>query len=823
MKQPLPIDDVLPQLVQVVRTSPSVVLQAPPGAGKTTRVPPALLDAQLVQPNRWLILEPRRIAARSAAQRMSVERGTAPGEMIGWHVRFERQATSRTALLCVTPGMLLRYLHDDPFLEQFGGIIFDEFHERGLENDLAFGLLRLVQQNIRTDLRIVIMSATLDTAALAQRLQCPIVQSEGRAFPVTVRYQSPNDERAIVANVADAVRQLYAERRGDVLAFLPGVGEIRGVADELHGLAATVLPLHGELPVDEQDRALRAHPTRKIVLATNVAETSVTVEGITTVVDCGFARQLSYDATVGLDRLQLVKIAQSSAEQRAGRAGRLEAGLCVRLWSEVSHRSRLAHTPPEIVRVDSCGPALQLLALGENPFTFDWLDAPPTHVVQQAMSVLEHLGAVRHGELTPLGASLARLPVQPRLARLLVEGANLGQPQRAARAAALLSERSPFARNDAPHATSSDLLEQLEALEGTVRLNVVNRGALRFIEHTAKQLERSLDDLPSTTPMDDADEAIQRALLAAFPDRVCRRRDALSRRGVMVGGRGVRLGPTSGVTEAELFLALDVDAGSDETVVRMASAVAFDWLVERGATTAEVVEYDEATDRLRAVRQTCFHDLVLREKPLHLAANDARMVEALTRAAIVNLDRIRPVPESPAGQLLIRLQWLHAMRPELNLPAFDEADWAELCSWLVPGCRSLADVRNANWEEALRNKLTHLQRTALDREAPERLEVPTGNRIALTYSLDRPPVLAVRIQELFGLATTPTLAGGRVKVILHLLAPNYRPQQVTDDLASFWANTYPVVRKELRGRYPKHAWPEDPLTAEATSRPKPRS
>ncbi len=822
----LPIDSVLPTVLAKLRDSPAVVLQAPPGAGKTTRVPPAILDAGLSGPRGIIVLEPRRIAARAAARRISFERGTQPGDLIGWHVRFERQASRNTRILAVTPGILLRMMQDDPFLESTGVVIFDEFHERGLETDLALGLARLVQTNVRPDLKLVVMSATLDAEYIAAYLGgCPIVTSEGRTFPVEIRHEPKREDDRWPFATAKAVASILDRTSGDVLAFLPGVGEIRAAADDLRDMIgddALILPLHGELPAEEQDRALQPQNRRRIVLATNVAETSVTVEGVTAVVDSGLARQMIYDPSVGLDRLELVPISRASADQRAGRAGRTQPGICIRLWSEVSHRSRPANTEPEIRRVDLAGAVLQLLSQGERVESFPWLDPPNEHVARQSLELLERLGAISNGTLSDLGRSLARLPVHPRLARLLLDGARYGEPRLAALAAAVLSERDPFARGPARQTTHSDLLDRIEALEGgDSPLGPANRATAKFILRTRDQLERLLQGEPGASATGgklSPEEALGRALLAAFPDRLCKRREPGSPRGIMVGGRGVKLAPSSGVTRAELFFALDVDAGQAETLVRLASGVERAWLPTERLIESIDVEFDESTGKVVAWKRTRCDDLVIEEKSANLP-NEQRVAQVLLEAALRNLEGVLPAADSDARRFLTRVGCLRVWMPELGLPSFESEVLREILEWLVPGCRSFDDLRRRDWEQAIRGKLTHAQRQAIEREAPERIEVPSGSQIEVKYEEVRPPVLAVRVQELFGLSDTPRVAAGRVKVLLHLLAPNYRPQQITDDLASFWANTYPTVRKELRARYPKHSWPEDPLTAEARSRP----
>jgi ATP-dependent helicase HrpB len=838
----LPIDDVLPELVEALRQHPSAVLRAPTGAGKTTRVPPALLDAGLAGTARIIVLEPRRLAARAAARRMSAERGTRLGDDIGYHVRFDRQAGARTRILVVTPGILLRLLQDDPFLEGTRAVIFDEFHERGLDSDLALGLIRLLQQTVRPDLGIIVMSATLAVGTVASYLDnCPVIASEGRLYPVEIRYESRPGRRPEPETVAEAVGRLLYRTDGDVLVFLPGLAEIRQTARALTDLAAerdlAVLPLHGELPPEQQDAALLPQPRRKVVLATNVAETSVTVEGVTGVVDSGLARMLLFDPAVGLDRLKLTPISRASADQRAGRAGRLRPGVCVRLWSEASHRARPEQTEPEIRRVDLAGAVLQLLAAGEKDvLRFPWLEPPREATVAQALALLRRLGAVVGDDVTDLGRAMVRLPVHPRLARLLVEGQRHGQPERVALAAALLAERDPFTRPLEPQRaprrdrTRADVLDRIEALEAFERVGqtetphgTLQRGAARFVLQARDQLLRSFDTAPrGPTTAVPADEVVLRSLLTAFPDRVARRRESGGRRGVMVGGRGVVLAPTSGVLESELFVCVDVDASGTDALVRQASAAQRDWLPPELVSAATEVTFNEHAERVTARRRVRYEDLLLEES--HAAIPDERDVaRVLCAAASERLERVLPPGDSAAGLFLRRVHCLHEWLPELRLPALNAADLREVLPWLCPGLRSFEDLRRADWLAALRGRLTHDQLQAVEREAPERLTVPSGSAITLTYQPGRPPVLAVRIQEVFGLRDTPRVAAGRVRVLLHLLAPNFRPQQVTDDLASFWANTYPVVRKELRARYPKHAWPEDPLSAPAQRGPKRKS
>lgn len=833
MPNAYPIDPLLPALAAALRQGSAAVLEAPTGAGKTTQVPPALLDAGFGAKGRLLLLEPRRLAARAAARRIAAERGVRLGQEVGYHVRFDRQATRETKLLVVTPGILLRELQDDPYLESTSVVLFDEFHERGLEADLALGLLRLVQETVRPELKLVVMSATLDGAKAAAYLGgCPVLRSEGRQFPVAVRHR-PRPETVPLAHAVEAAaREALRETRGDLLVFLPGVGEIRQCERRLEALAAAeglaLLPLYGDLPADRQDAVLRPSPQRKLVLATNVAETSVTIPGVTGVIDSGLARELRFDPAVGLDRLELVPISKASAEQRAGRAGRTQPGVCIRLWREADDASRPEHTAPEALRADLAGAVLQLVALGEaEPKRFPWLEAPPAEAVAHAQSLLELLGAVQAGRLTELGRRLAQLPVPPRLARLLLAGQDAGLAAPAALAAALLAERSPFLREGRPHRkptpTTSDLLEQVEALESfeaTGRLEhgcgALHRGGAENVLRVRDQLLRLASEPRRRAPhaSEGSEEAFLRLLLAAYPDRVCRRREKGGRRALMLGGKGVRLAESSGVAEAELFLAIDVEAAEPEAFVRSASSIQRDWLPRAFLHAAIEVEFDEKTEKIVAWKRLRYQDLLLEENPAALPDGEATAAR-LAEAAAARLERVLPREGSAADALLNRVRWLAGALPELKLPTFPAERLRELVREAAQGCRSFAEIREDGWLAVLQGQLTPQQRQALAREAPERFALPSGRSAAVAYEPGRPPLVASRIQDFFGLKETPRFAQGRVKALLHLLAPNGRPQQVTDDLASFWKNTYATVRKELRGRYPKHRWPEDPLAADS--------
>lgn len=814
----LPIDDILPDLAHTLSTSSSVVIEAPPGAGKTTRVPPALDTGA----GHVLVVEPRRIAARSAAERMAFERGEAVGESVGYQVRFDRKISPRTRISVVTEGILLRKLQADPFLEPLSAVVFDEFHERNLQSDVALAMLRQVQQ-MRDDLKVVVMSATLDVQSIAHYLgDCPVLSSRGRRFPVEIAWQPRPRDQPLEQAVARGVERVLRDTDGDVLVFLPGKGEIQRATDALRTTARAqqleLCPLHGGLKLNEQARAIRSGERRKVVLATNVAETSLTVEGVTAVVDAGLVRTMRLDLGCGLPRLELERISSASAEQRAGRAGRLRPGVALRLWSEAEHAALADYDTPEIQRVDLAGTALQLLAWGErNLHTFPWFEPPEPERLNAALSLLHALGATNpEGLITPLGKHLATLPVHPRLARLLIEGSRLGHGRRAALLAAMLSERDPFHGQHVPVSAGheSDIEDRLVLLE--------RQRASSFLIRAAKQFERVMRGLPiERTERAAPDEAMARALLTAFPDRVAKRRAPRDTRALMVGGRGVRLGRDSRVHQAELMVCVDLDAGSRgeraEAWVRKASAVNPEWLPEEACSRRVDLLFDPSTERVTALERWRFLDLILDEQrasvddPLAAAERLAEAASTQLEHAL-NLDRFEP--------WLTRVRWLAKAIPELEIPSFDDAELIALLPILCAGKRSFAELRRAPLQSILAGSLSHAQRQALARHAPERIQVPSGSHIRLRYSEDEAPVLAVRIQELFGLTQTPRVAQGRVPVTLHLLAPNQRPQQVTNDLAGFWERTYPEVRKELRARYAKHAWPEDPLTARAERRPR---
>ncbi len=752
----LPIDAVLPQVVDTLRRHPALVITAPTGTGKTTRVPPALLDSGLAGTGQIVMLEPRRLAARAAARRMAAERGGRVGDEVGYQVRFDRQCGPRTRILVVTEGLLVRMLHDDPYLENVSIVLFDEFHERSLDTDLALAMVRLMQRTIRPELRLVVMSATLAANAVAHYLDdCPIVSCQGRLHPVEIVYDPRPVQQTMPVAAAEGVDRLLRQTTGDLLVFLPGRREIRQTAGQLSELAAEqdllVLPLHGELAAEEQDVALTKQNRRKVVLATNVAETSITVDGVTGVVDTGVARILTFDPRTGLDRLELTPISRASADQRAGRAGRTQPGVCLRLWSEAGHRQRAEQSEPEICRIDLAGSILQLLSWGERDLEkFPWFEAPPVEHVEQALTLLGRLGAVAAKEITAKGRELASLPMHPRLGCLLIEGARWGYPEKVALAAAVLSERDPFAGTGATasakkHATQSDVLDRVEAIEEFERRpassqGLLNRDAVRFILQVRKQLIRSMDNaplspvlsgqgagmrgepsrrpkpphpspsLPSTGEMGfdghiSGEEAVLRSLLAAFPDRLVRRREPGSRKGIMVGGRGVKLGPSSNVMAPELFLCIDVDDRQAETLVWQASAVERAWLAPERLRTLTVVQFDPRRPGSSPASRSCTRICCCKRCPRPIQIRN-KSPKFCWKPPLLIGTKVVPGPDSPAGQYLTRLRCLRAWMPELNLPAVDEAALRTLLPELCSGCKSFADLHKAPWQEYLESRLS---------------------------------------------------------------------------------------------------------------------
>lgn len=844
MPAELPIVQVLPDVLRGLAAGGTVVLKAPPGAGKTTGVPIAVDEAGMVS-GRLLIAQPRRLAARAAAARIASLVDTRVGDAVGYQVRFDRRWQDSTRIVAVTTGVLLRRLQSDNFLEGFDAVLLDEFHERSLEADLALGMLLRLQQTVRPDLKLVVMSATLDPQPIADFLSdggraVEVVESEGRTFPVEVRYARQLQRTPVEQQVAQLMPNVLRATPGHVLVFLPGVGEIRKTQRELRSLPAVrgaeILLLYGDLSPEKQDRVLQPSKQRKIVLATNIAETSVTIPGVTAVVDSGLARVLRFDADVGLPRLQVEPISNASAEQRAGRAGRTEPGTAWRLWPQAAHRGRPEYDTPEVLRSDLAGAVLQLAGFGETDVAaFPWLDPPSDEAIESAQTLLQRLGALDDFGITALGKRMLTLPVHPRLARLLIAGEQLGVAARVAVTAALLSERDPFRAGQqtklktirgggkAPRIGTdgrSDVVDQLSRLERFAEGRddpAINQAAARQVFRVAEQLAGMLDGGtgPQAVAGEASDTAIMRALLAAYPDRLARRRSRGSDRALTAGGKGVKLSGESNVRDGELFLAIDVHQATGDAKVRKASMVEFEWLEPSEFDERDECFFHPTLKQIAARRRTYWNGLLLNETPIERADEDQSQ-QLLYEHAIRNWERVFPAEDLRLQSLLARLRCLRRWNPDLDLPPCDTAQLHEVCLQLCRGRKSFQELQAAPWADHVAGQLTYEQQQTLDAQAPQRIQVPSGNQVEIEYCEGKPPVLAVRLQELFGWQQTPRIAGGRVPLLLHLLGPNRRPQQVTEDLASFWENTYPQVRKDLRRRYPKHHWPEDPRIATAT-------
>jgi len=768
---PLPVDEYLTPIATAVDQHRRVVVVAPPGAGKTTRIPPSLTGAGPV-----ILLQPRRVAARSIARRIAQEQEWTLGEEVGWQVRFERHYGRNTRLLVVTEGILTARLQSDPLVSDFRTVILDEFHERSIHADLALALLKEAGQ-AREDLRLVIMSATLEAQRVSDYLGgCPVIQIEAQTHPVEIRYSTG-------LAISQAVREVISQPGGHVLCFLPGAGEISQVARDLAGLGegVQIMPLHGSLPSSEQDRALAAGAVRKVILATNIAETSLTVEGVTDVVDGGYHKVLRYDPRTGIDRLELERIPADSAAQRAGRAGRLGPGRVLRLWDP---RDRLrTHRDPDIVRIDLAAPFLDVIAWGGDPLSLDWFEAPPREHALSALDLLERLGTLERGRLTALGQLARRLPLHPRLACLLIAA---DASPRAAAVCALLSDRVRALPAD--HSTVSDLLSQADRIPE----------ASPFVQQAAREIGALGRRLLKSRTTDQSDERLLRAVFAAYPDRVAKRREPGSDRLLLAGGHGGRLARSSGVREGEYLVAVDVthtrQGEVSEASVRLASLIRKEWLQPTDLAVEHL--FDPATQAVRAFEQALYGQILLSERPV-------------------------PPDRAQASEILVQVLEQSALDPEAR-QFMKRAELAGIQVDLDAARRQACAGRVTLPRLDLRSFVSNQQLRTIGRLCPEQVTVPSGRRVALDYRDDGTAYLSVKLQELFGLAESPRVGLRREPVLIELLAPNGRPVQTTRDLRSFWEGVYQEVRKELRGRYPKHPWPEDPWTARATAGVKPK-
>jgi ATP-dependent helicase HrpB len=775
MLAPLPIDARIDEIVAVVRRERRAIIVAPPGAGKTTRVPPALAEL-----GRTILLQPRRVAARTLTRRIAQERGWTIGRQVGWQIRFERKFSRDTRLLVATEGILTARLQNDPLLSDFDVVVLDEFHERSIHADLALALVRHAAE-ARGDLAIVVMSATLDAGRVASFLGgAPIVEVDTRTWPVAIEHRPGR-------SAAEAVVDASAGTEGHILCFLPGQREIQQTIDAMApslGRSALVLPLHGSLDVDAQERALAPSDRRKIIVATNVAETSLTVEGVAVVVDCGLQKVVRYDADAGIDRLETERVSTDSADQRAGRAGRTAPGRVIRLWD--ARDILRPHREPEILRVELSSTLLDLIAWGGDPHRFDWFEPPPEERIESALALLAMLGAIEGTRLTPIGQALRSIPIHPRLGRLLLEA---GGSMRAALICAAASDGLRLPPGSGAVATQSDAF----ILEESAR----RLPHLRDAAHELTGIARRVSRIPPRT----GDEAMRKAILAGYPDRVARRRERNAPRLQLASGHGATLARESGVRDADYLVAIDVAGGyrgtASEALVRIASRIEREWL---SPTRVEIVHAIDRAGTVGAVRREWYQDLLLSEQSVPPDAEES--------SRLIGEDLASRLRSGDLGEAMLQL---HRRVAFARLPV----SWDAVALSASSGCTSMAEVR-------LFPALDPATRRKLDALAPQSLRLPSGRSTALTYAADGSVTASAKLQELFGLGETPRIGPDRTPVTFELLAPNGRPVQVTRDLRNFWNTTYAKVRKELRGRYPKHPWPDDPWNATPTAKAKKR-
>ena len=851
---PLPIDAVLGELTSTLARSATAVLVAPPGAGKTTRVPLALLDADWVGTKKIIVLEPRRIAARAAAERMAQTLGERVGETVGYRVRFGSKISRATRIEVVTEGIFTRQILDDPELSGVATVLFDEFHERSLDADLGLALARDAQQGLREDLRILVMSATLDGARVAKLLgDAPVIASEGRAFPVDTRYLGRRPDVQIERQMADAIATALRADAGSVLAFLPGAAEIRRtqtfLVERINDPHTEIVPLFGALDAGVQDRAISPPPKgqRKVVLATSIAETSLTIEGVRIVVDSGMARVPRYEPDIGLTRLETIRASRAAVDQRRGRAGRTEPGVCYRLWDEPQTASLEAYTRPEILSADLSSLVLDLAHWGANdPSTLAFLDPPPLPALTEARVLLRELDALdESGRITSEGNSLRALALPPRLARMIVDSHRLGSGDDAALIAAILTERGlggdsadldarldNFRRDRSQRAQSARQLAERWARQVAASEPFGDRGFASPSPlaregrggGTPFSIARKITPAPNPSPQGGGELSTGLMLALAFPDRVARNRGNGSF--VLANGRGASIEQTSALAKAPYIAVAELTGTAANGRILLAAPITQAEIEAQFADhiqTDDEITFDRSAMALRARRRKKLHAITLSEQtlPVSPSAETARVLADGLVAA--GLDRL---PWSkPLKQWRDRVMFLRAAAPD-DWPDFSDKALAETRSeWLVPALfdkTSLANFSAGDLSDALMNLLPWDMRARLDREAPTHFEAPTGTSLPIDYEAEQGPTIAVRLQELFGLNVHPSIAKGKIPLVLELLSPAHRPVQVTRDLPGFWRGSYAAVRSDLRGRYPRHPWPEDPASAPPTRRVKPR-
>ena len=815
----LPIDDVLGEIASTLARSNTAVLVAPPGAGKTTRVPLALLDQPWAANKKIIVLEPRRIAARAAAERMAQTLGEKAGETVGYRVRFGSKISRATRIEVVTEGIFSRQILGDPELNGVAAVLFDEFHERSLDADLGLALARDAQQGLREDLRILVMSATLDGARVAKLFgDAPVIASEGRAFPVETRYLGRKPDVQLERQMADSIATALRADAGSVLAFFPGAAEIRRtetfLRERVSDTTIEIVPLFGALDSAVQDRAIAPAPkgTRKVVLATSIAETSLTIDGVRIVVDSGVARVPRYEPDTGLTRLETIRASRAAVDQRRGRAGRTEPGVCYRLWDEPQTASFEPYTRPEILSADLSSLVLDLAQWGVgDPSKLAFLDAPPAPALKEARELLRELNALDdQGRITPEGKSLRALALPPRLARMIVDSYRLGSGEGAATIAAILTERGLGG-------DSADLDARLDHFrrDRSQRAQSAKQLAQRWTQQVAADEKLSAKDVALSTG---------RMLALAFPDRVARNRGNGSF--VLANGRGASVDQTSALMKAPYIAVAELTGTAANGRILLAAPITQNEIETQFADhieTNDEITFDTAAMALRARRKKTLHAITLSEQtlPVKPSAETARVLaDGFAAAGIDRLPWSKPLKQWRDRVMFLRAaskdEW-----PDLSDAALSDARE----TWLAPALHdktSLASFSSGDLSDALMALLPWELRARLDREAPTHFEAPTGTPLPIDYEAEQGPTIAVRLQELFGLTTHPSIAKGKIPLVLELLSPAHRPVQVTRDLPGFWRGSYAAVRTDLRGRYPRHPWPEDPASAPPTRRVKPR-
>ncbi len=835
-----PIEDSLPAIKIALQAGKDVILTAEPGAGKSTIVPLALKSEAWLGKSRILMLQPRRVAAVAIARRMASLDNSVPGRVIGHNVRFSSNIGRDTRIEVLTEGILTRRLQKDPLLENVGLVIFDEFHERSVHADLCLALCREIKREVRPDLRIIVMSATIDTELIENYLdEALTIAGKGFLYPVDVQWRPVAGGRDQFSAAAETIAEIVSasDAKEEYLVFLPGAGEIKTVQQILEGRSATarhrVLALHGSMSIEDQEAALQPASVPRIILSTNIAETSLTIDGITTVIDTGWCRRQNFDAQTGLEKLEMQRISKASAKQRAGRAGRLRPGRAIRFWSKAEHEQLAENEEPEIVRTDPTPTILELFTWGcSDPHAFKWLQSPGEDKISRAIDLLQMLHAVDSGlHVTPLGRQICELPVEPRLARMLLTAAEMGVARAAAMAVALIAEKdiilSDFSVNDGPsggNAADPDLDLRLELLEPGNRSSSyrIDRNAVWRIEKAQKQLldllkPEQLKAIPATkaNPRD----LLHRALLSAFPDRVCMRRGSQGSTAYTIcSGQGLSLSSNGLLKNHEFILALRVDArlraATNDGRIFLGCAINPEWLKNGDGApcqSAREIFFNTQNQKLAARERLWYGKLLLADHETQIRPGDAAEAgKILLQAAANDLSRAMNLEDPANAEFMGRIALLKRSAAGRDFPALDR-DWLLLqIEEMAEHCRSFADLQKQSLAQLYLQQLPWNRREQFEKLVPERYEVPSGSSVRIQYQADGPPVLAVKIQELFGLATTPAVCNGEQPMLVHLLSPAGRPVQITADLASFWKTGYRQVVGELKGRYPRHPWPDEP-------------